>query len=157
MSPPKPAAAKDQALLRIERELGVLIHRVRRRTAVSAASVHPELQPAALPVLAFVVDHEPVRASDVVEHFGIDKGAVSRHVAHLESLGLLTRACDPEDRRAQTIVPTAFGRRRLEALRAARREVVADRLAHWTAADLLTLADGLGRYNASIENPDEAE
>ena len=157
MSSPKPAAAKDQALLRIERELGVLIHRVRRRTAASAASVHPELQPAALPVLAFVVDHEPVRASDVVEHFGIDKGAVSRHVAHLESLGLLTRACDPEDRRAQTIVPTAFGRRRLEALRAARREVVADRLAHWTAADLQALADGLGRYNASIESPSEAE
>lgn len=157
MSPRKPASEKEQALLRIERELGVLIHRVRRRTAAGAASVHPDLQPAALPVLAFVVDREPVRASDVVEHFGIDKGAVSRHVAHLESLGLLTRACDPEDRRAQTIVPTTSGRRRLEAFRAARREVVADRLAHWTAADLLTLADGLGRYNASIETPAEAE
>lgn len=150
MSSTRPAAAKNQSLLRIERELGVLIHRVRRRTAHSAAAVHPQLQPAALPVLLFVVDRQRVRASDVVEHFGIDKGAVSRHVAHLESLELLTRACDPEDRRAQTIVPTPLGRQRVDVVRAARREVVADRLAGWSEDELDTLADGLARYNASI-------
>ena len=142
---------KDESLLQIERELGVLIHRVRRRTVQVASTVHPDLQPAALPVLLFVLDHDGVRASDVVEHFGIDKGAVSRHVVHLESLGLLTRACDPEDRRAQTIVATDEGRSRVEAVRAARREVVAGRLEDWTETDLQQLADGLARYNASIE------
>ncbi len=120
--PPTEPAAKDQARLQIERELGVLIHRVRRRTAQSAPAVHPELQPAALPVLLYVVDREPVRASDVVDHFGIDKGAVSRHVGHLEALGLVTRRCDPNDRRAQAIVPTALARRRVESVRAQRRE-----------------------------------
>ena len=155
MAPRNRPARKDESLLQIERELGVLIHRVRRRTVLVASTVHPDLQPAALPVLLFVLDHDGVRASDVVEHFGIDKGAVSRHVVHLEALGLLTRACDPQDRRAQTIVATDEGRTRVEAVRAARREVVAGRLADWTASDLEHLADGLARYNASIERADE--
>ncbi len=155
MAPRRGSAPKDEALLQVEQELGVLIHRVRRRTVQVASAVHPELQPAALPVLLLVVDHDGLRASDVVEHFGIDKGAVSRHVVHLESLGLLTRACDPQDRRAQTIVATDEGRRRVAAIRVARREVVAGRLADWTAADLQQLADGLARYNASIERADE--
>lgn len=148
-APARPS--KSDSLLRIERELGVLLHRMRRRTASNAHQVHPELQPAALPVLVFVVDHGSARASDVVEHFGIDKGAVSRHVGHLEALGLVTRACDPEDRRAQTMVATDLGRDRVASIRAARREVVADRLTDWRAEDLGELADLLARYNASIE------
>jgi DNA-binding MarR family transcriptional regulator len=142
---------KAESLRLIERELGVLLHRVRRRTVMSAAAVHSHLQPAAFPVLLFVVDHEGVHAADVVEHFGIDKGAVSRHVAHLETLGLLTRACDPGDRRAQTIVPTELARDRVDAVRAARREVVAGQLADWSAEDLAGLATLLGRYNSSLE------
>ena len=142
---------KTESLLHIERELGVLLHRVRRRTTQSAPAVHPELQPAALPVLLYVVDHEGARASAVVEHFGIDKGAVSRHVVHLESLGLLTRACDPEDRRAQTLVPTDLARERAGAVRAARRRDVAGRLADWSADELAALADQLARYNESLE------
>lgn len=138
-------------MLQIERELGVLIHRVRRRTAHSAPAVHPDLQPAALPVLLYVVDRGPVRATDVVDHFGIDKGAVSRHVAHLESLGLVARACDPGDRRAQTIAPTELALQRVVEVRAARRQDTAGRLAGWSATDLRALADGLARYNASIE------
>ncbi len=147
------SATKTESLRRIERELGVLLHRVRRRTARSAAAVHPDLQPAALPVLLFVLDHEGVHASDVVEHFGIDKGAVSRHVVHLESLGLLTRTCDLEDRRAQTIVATDLGRDRVEAVRAERRKVVAGRLTDWSSDDLGGLADLLARYNSSLEAP----
>lgn len=136
--------------MRIERELGVLIHRIRRRTVHNAAAVHPELQPAAFPVLLFVVDHDGVRASEVVEHFGIDKGAVSRHVVHLEALGLVTRACDPDDRRAQTIVGTDLGRARVAAARAGRREVVAAQLADWSDGEVAALATGLARYNAAI-------
>lgn len=143
--------AKSDSLRHIERELGVLIHRVRRRTVISSPAVHPDLQPAAMPVLVFVVDHEGVRASEVVDHFGIDKGAVSRHVAHLESLGLLTRAGDPDDGRAQILVATDLGRERIAAVRAERRRVVAGRLADWTAEDLSALADLLARYNTSLE------
>ena len=142
---------KTESLLRIERELGVLLHRVRRRTAQYAPAVHPELQPAALSVLLFVVDREGARASEVVEHFGIDKGAVSRHVVHLESLGLLSRSCDPEDRRAQTLVPTDLAPERVGSRRAARRRDVAGRLTDWSAEDLAALAEQPARYTASLE------
>ena len=142
---------KSESLQRIEQELGVLLHRVRRRTTQHAPAVHPELQPAALSVLLFVVGHEGAHASDIVEYFGIDKGAVSRHVVHLESLGLLTRSCDPDDRRAQTLVPTDLARERVEEFRAVRRRDVADRLTGWSAEELAALADLLGRYNDSLE------
>ncbi|GAB2744537.1 MarR family winged helix-turn-helix transcriptional regulator [Nocardioides pakistanensis] len=147
---PSPEAARSESLLRIERELGSLIHRVRRRTVRNAAAVHPDLLPAAFPVLMFVVDHDGVRAADVVDHFGVDKGSVSRHVVHLQELGLVSRACDPEDRRAQTIVATGEGRARVAAARAARREEIAGQLSDWTAADLGALADALARYNAAL-------
>lgn len=143
--------SKSDSQLRIERELGVLLHRVRRRMTHSAAAVHPDLQPAALSVLLFVSEHEGARASDVVEHFGIDKGAVSRHVVHLEALGLLTRSSHPEDRRAQTLVPTELGAARLAAARAERRRDVADRLSDWRAEELASLADQLARYNRALE------
>jgi DNA-binding MarR family transcriptional regulator len=143
--------SKAESLRRIERELGVLLHRVRRRTTQSAAAVHPDLQPAALPVLLFVADNRGAHASDVVEHFGIDKGAVSRHVVHLEQLGLLARSCDPEDRRAQTLVLTDDAVERIRAARAERRRDVAGRLADWSPEELAALADQLRRYNASLE------
>jgi DNA-binding MarR family transcriptional regulator len=142
---------KTESLLRIERELGVLLHRVRRRTTQYAPAVHPDLQPAALHVLLFLLDNEGARASEVAEHFGIDKGAVSRHVVHLESLGLLSRSCDPEDRRAQMLVPTDLARERVGSARGARRRDVAGRLADWSAEELDALADQLGRYNDSLE------
>lgn len=147
---------KAESLLSIERELGVLLHRLRRRRVQFAPKVHPELQPAALPVLLFVIDHEGLRASDIVDHFGIDKGAVSRHVSHLESLGLISRTNDAADRRAQILVTTPLGRERVEQLREERRQVVAGRLADWAADDLAALARHLRRYNSSLEIlPDE--
>ncbi|MGH3369318.1 MAG: MarR family winged helix-turn-helix transcriptional regulator, partial [Nocardioidaceae bacterium] len=83
-------------------------------------------------------------------------GAVSRPVGHLEGLGLLSRTCDPADRRAQILVATTSGRERVERLRAERRGVVAGRLADWSVADLAALAHHLGRYNAALEiHPDE--
>ena len=99
--PAGPDARHAQALHDIERELTVLLHRARRTTAKNAQHVHPELQPASYAVLLHVVDHGPTRASDIVEHLALDKGAVSRHLAQLEQLGLVERTSDPDDRRAR--------------------------------------------------------
>jgi len=148
---------KTASLRSIERELGVLLHRVRQRTAKNAAAVDPALQPAAFPVLVYIVDNDAAYASEIVEHFGIDKGAVSRHVVHLESLGLVTRTCDLADRRAQVIVATDHGRSRIDAVRAERRKVVASRLTDWSAGELDDLADLLARYNSSLESIQRSE
>ena len=47
--------------------------------------------------------------------------------------------------------PDLAGHLRHTIVRAARRQDTAGRLAGWSATDLRALADGLARYNASIE------
>jgi DNA-binding MarR family transcriptional regulator len=142
---------KALSLQSIEREIGVLLHRVRRTTLENARTIHPDLQPAGYSILLFVIDRDGTRASDIVDHFGIDKGAVSRQVAHLERLGLVERSSDPHDRRAHTLVASSVGVERVRALREQRRSVFAGRLSAWTAADLSEFAEQLRRYNASLE------
>ena len=149
------SARKDvhaQALHDIERELTVLLHRVRRASIANAHEIHPELQASAYPVLLHVVEHGPTRAADMVEHFGIDKSAVSRQLAHLEALGLVQRAKDPEDRRASVLKASPLAKRRVSSLRSGRRARFADKLAAWSDDELVALAAQLARYNASLES-----
>jgi DNA-binding MarR family transcriptional regulator len=141
-----------EALHDIERELVVLLHRVRRAAIGNAAVIHAELQPSAYPLLLHVVDQGSTRASDMVEHFGLDKSAVSRHLTHLESLGLVLRASDPGDGRAWVVKASPLARRRVTRLRAQRRARFADKLAAWSDEDLVSLAAQLARYNASLES-----
>jgi DNA-binding MarR family transcriptional regulator len=135
----------------IEREVGVLLRRVRRTSTEIARSIHPELAASSYPILLHVIDHEPVRATQIVEHLGIDKGAVSRQVAQLERLGLIERAEDPDDKRAQTLVLSARGRERLQQVARERSAAMAHRLAAWNEEELAQFARRLGRYNASLE------
>ncbi|HET6625824.1 MAG TPA: MarR family transcriptional regulator [Nocardioidaceae bacterium] len=145
-------SSKAESLRSIEAELRVLLRRVRRQSAANARSIHPELQPTAYAILLHVLEHEPARAAHIVEHLGIDKGAVSRGVATLERLGLIARAADPVDGRAYTLVVTDLGRERLRALDRERRAVFADRLASWTEPELAQFVERLRRYNASLES-----
>lgn len=142
--------AKAEALRVIEQEVGVMVHRVRRNSVENAHEVHPELLPGSYPVLIYVVDEVAARASDIVHHFGIDKGAVSRHLAHLERLGLVERTSDPDDGRAQNVVASSIARRAVAAMRKRRRSTFADRLAGWDDDELQALAEQLARYNASM-------
>ena len=145
--------SRAAALRSIEREVGVLVHRVRRVIGVRARAVHPDLQPAAYLVLADLDERGPSRSSVVVEALGIDKGAVSRQIQHLVDLGLLERSPDPADGRAALLSLSDDARARLERVRDDRRERFGERLAEWSAGDLTELAGLLARYNASLESP----
>jgi DNA-binding MarR family transcriptional regulator len=52
----------------------------------------------------------PARLTDMAERAGMTKQAFAEHVAHLERLGYVERAPDPEDGRAKLVVPTPRGR-----------------------------------------------
>jgi DNA-binding MarR family transcriptional regulator len=149
---PASRSSHAQALHDIERELTALLHRVRRRTVANAAVIDPGLQAAAYPVLLHVVEHGPTRAADIVEHMGLDKGAISRQVAHLEALGLVQRAQDPDDGRAAVLKATPLAKRRVTRLRELRRADFAAKLASWSDSELTELASQLARYNAAIES-----
>ena len=129
--------ADDETMRALEHEMGVLVRRIRRMIAERARMVHPDLSPVAYSMLMALNDSGPRRASDLVDMFSIDKGAVSRQVGSLLDLGLIERSPDPEDRRAAILAITEEGSRRLATHRrrcAAGRSC--ERLSGWSDEDL---------------------
>jgi DNA-binding MarR family transcriptional regulator len=144
---------RSDALGGIERELGVLIRRVRRVIGERARAVHDGLQPSSYLLLSHLASVGPSRSSVFVDAFEIDKGAISRQVQHLVELGLVERAPDPADGRAMLITATADALDRLAAVQAERRRFLDERLGEWSDEDLHDLVRMLGRYNAALEAP----
>ena len=95
--------------------------------------LHPDLDGAAYGLLSLLQDAGPLRASELVTRIGLDKSTVSRQVAHLVDLGLVDRAADPVDGRAQVLTPSAEGAARLARIRDVRRARWEDDLSDWPA------------------------
>src|ERR1044072_3637899 len=93
----------------LEREMGVMVRRIRRVIGLRARAVHPDLVPSSYLMLSYVAEQGPLRAAEIAEQFDIDKGAVSRQVTHLTELGLLARVTDPEDGRAMLVSVSGEG------------------------------------------------
>jgi DNA-binding MarR family transcriptional regulator len=144
----------DETLRALEHEMGVLVRRLRRVIAERAKMVHPDLSPVAYSMLMALHDSGPRRASDLVDQFSIDKGAVSRQVQALLELDLIERTPDPEDRRAAILAITEEGQRRLKKVMQTRRAEVRERLAGWDTDELSDFVTALGRYNATLEEPE---
>jgi DNA-binding MarR family transcriptional regulator len=138
-------------LRRLEHEVGVMIRRIRRVIAERARMIHPDLSAVSYSILGALNSTGPSRASELVDLFSIDKGAVSRHLQMLLELGLVEREPDPEDRRAAIIAISEEGSRRLEEVAARRRAEVGGLLADWNDAELEEFVRALGRYNAALE------
>lgn len=144
-------ATRLEALRSIEDEIGVLIRRLKRVVGERAQAVHPELQGASYLVLGWLAEHGPVRASGIVETFGMDKGALSRQLQHLEELGLVARTPDPADGRATLVSASEEAVRRLAEVDDERRAALDQRLGDWSVAELEEFARQLGYYNRSLD------
>jgi DNA-binding MarR family transcriptional regulator len=143
--------SRADELGRLERELGVLIRRVRRVIGERARAVHPDLQPASYLMLSFLAAEGPQRSSVVSDRFNVDKGAISRQVQHLCDLGLLVREPDPADGRATLVSASPDAVRRLDAVDRDRRRWLDEQLAEWTESDLREFVSGLERYNRALD------
>jgi DNA-binding MarR family transcriptional regulator len=140
-------ADAHEAFVALEREIGLLLRRSRAISARLAAELHPDLDGAAYGLLALLQDAGPLRASDLVARLGLDKSTVSRQVASLVALGLVDRAADPGDGRAQVLTPSAEGSTRLARIREARRARWEEDMSDWPEDDVARLAGLLGRLN----------
>jgi len=145
-----------EAFVELEREIGLLLRRSRAISARLAGQLHPELDGAAYGLLSLLQDAGPLRASELVTRIGLDKSTVSRQVAHLVQLGLVNRAADPVDGRAQVLTPSPEGAARLARIRDVRRARWEDDLSDWPASDVAALAELLRRLNG-IGEAREAE
>jgi DNA-binding MarR family transcriptional regulator len=131
----------DQAITRVEHELGRLFARIRISWREAAATVHPELQPLGYQVLTSIASGKANSAGAIIERLQTDKSAVSRQVRQLEQLGLVESVHDPEDRRARVLVATELAQERIAVARSQYEGRMGERLRKWTAADLDHFAD----------------
>ena len=98
--------------------LRATIGRLARQMRVSAT--HAGLTPTQMSVLNTVVRHGPLRLAELQSIEAINPTMLSRIVGKLDEAGLISRVCDPEDRRVVTVEVTASGRRTAEQVRAER-------------------------------------
>lgn len=136
-----------EAFVRLEREIGLMLRRSRAISTRLSSELHPDLDGAGYGLLALLQDAGPLRASDLVARLGLDKSTVSRQVANLVDLGLVDRAADPVDGRAQVLSPSAEGSARLTRIRDARRARWEADLADWATEDVGRLGELLQRLN----------
>ncbi len=134
----------------LERELLRIMRRSRSLGSEAAAEVHPELDRAGYSTLDRIVETAPARAADLVEHFGIDAGAVSRQISQLERLGLVERTVDPDDARALAVRPTHHGEVQLRRVQQRRNKRFRTLVGEWPRKDVDELTRLLGLLNDAL-------
>jgi DNA-binding MarR family transcriptional regulator len=151
VSTPDNDVTSTQPIAQFERELGLLLRRAHSASSRMAARVHPDLEPAAYPLLSHIAQNPDVRGSEIAAHIGVGKGTMSRQLARLTELGLVDRRPDPYDSRGQLIRLTEEGARRVQGARVARREFLGSALSAWTAEEIARLAVQLARLNTDLD------
>ncbi|MEC5180300.1 DNA-binding MarR family transcriptional regulator [Arthrobacter sp. CG_A4] len=147
-------SAEDTAeagLIEVENQLSLLWRRGRSISHQLSRQLHPDMEPAAYGLLSVIHRRGAVRLTELASSICVGKPSVSRQVAFLESLGLVSKQADPLDGRAQMIRLTPLGDEKMHHVQDARREVFRRQLGDWPAEELATLARYIARLNASYE------
>lgn len=136
--------------------LGGLMNRPQMDAAlVKRAGI--SLDSALFPLLARIEVLGPIGVVDLADHAGRDYTTVSRQVAKLESLGLVSRRTAAHDSRVREAIVTPKGRSMTDALNAARERMGWEAFSQWDPQDfddlvrlVCKLAEELERHAAAI-------
>jgi DNA-binding MarR family transcriptional regulator len=113
------------------------------------------LDRALFPLLVLIQRRGPLGVGELADRVGRDYTTISRQVAKLESLGLVTRRPGKADRRVTEAVATEKGKAMCGVLDAARERLAAKVLAGWSEDDLQELARLLRRFADSLTREPE--
>jgi DNA-binding MarR family transcriptional regulator len=105
-----------------------------------------QLDRALFPLLARLGMQGPLGVAELAEQVGRDYTTVSRQLARLESLGLVTRSPGAEDRRRSIAEITTEGGACFAAIREARRRALTQALADWADGDRQTFTRLIRRF-----------
>jgi DNA-binding MarR family transcriptional regulator len=141
----------DAALRTVEHQISLFWRRGRALSQQLSREVHPDMEPAAYGLLTVIRREGPIRLTELASCIGVGKPSVSRQIAFLESIGLVSKEADPLDGRAQTIRLTPKGEEKMHQVQDARREVFRERLGEWPVEELQTLAAYMAKLNATYE------
>jgi DNA-binding MarR family transcriptional regulator len=122
-----------------------LWRRRRARVRLLARQVHPQLDPAAYPLVVLLATRGPLRLTELGAALELDKSTVSRQVDSIVRLGLAERSPDPSDARARLIRLTTDGRARAGRLQEEQLGNWRASLATWPEADVRQLTALLHR------------
>lgn len=141
-------------------ELGSALQALGRSLVALKASpqtfgLDPRVDRAAYFILARLSDAGTARMSDLAALLSLDLSTVSRQIRSLEDLGLIGRTCDPDDRRAYRLEPTAAGRALVADVQQKFSDLVDVALDSWSERDRKTLTALLGRLAHDLR-PDQA-
>lgn len=116
---PRAGEEGQENTARLRAAVSRLSRRLRPTVAGSA------LTPSQISVLFTIVRLGPLRLSEVAEIESLNPTMLSRITGQLADAGLITRAADPEDRRAAFVNATAAGRRLRERIHRERTQALA--------------------------------
>ncbi|MEA2197643.1 MAG: hypothetical protein QOJ25_1694 [Solirubrobacteraceae bacterium] len=119
MSASAPALELDTAA-RLRASIGKLSRRLRPTAAGAAAG----LTPTRISVLFTIARRGPIRLSELAQAEGLNPTMLSRVIADFAESGLVTRACDPGDRRAALVEATTAGRKLCDRMLGERTDVL---------------------------------
>ena len=118
--------------------MGVLNQPQRDEALIAEAGI--SLERALFPLLVVIERLGPIGIVDLADRVGRDHTTVSRQVARLESLKLVSRRASANDGRVREVLAAAKGKAMVGAIDAARERLLAPVLAQWRERDLDQLA-----------------
>ena len=127
---------------------GMMNHPQRDSLVIHEAGI--SIDRALFPLLVLVERKGPIGVVDLADMVGRDYTTISRQVAKLEKLGLITRNSSKADKRVREAVITTKGRVMTDALDAARERIAGRLLAGWSKKDLQDLARLMRRFAADL-------
>lgn len=139
----------DRAIEVLEEQTSVLWRRERTTSHALAKNVHPDMEPAAYGILTLLQREGSLRATDIALSIGVGKPSVSRQLACLERLGLVSRQLDPDDARSQRVLLTALGKQQLAAAQGGRRTAFTSLMRSWDPDDVENLGALIARLNST--------
>jgi DNA-binding MarR family transcriptional regulator len=112
-----------------------------RRDTVLLREAGVSIDRALFPLLVRLGRHGALGVAELAEQAGRDHTTVSRQLARLEDLALITRCDDSADRRRRAARLTPQGETVVEAISQARRRLLERALAGWSRDDRAALAE----------------
>ena len=128
--------------------ISVMNQPLRDEQILQAAGI--QLEQMLFPLLVAVGRHGPVGVVELADHLGRDYTTVSRQVARLEQLGLVTRRASAEDGRVREARITPLGKQATNAVDKARARMAMAVFRDWPQDDFDSLVALLRRFADDI-------
>ena len=135
----------ETALAAMEAEMAALWQLRKARARDLVHLLHPRLDPTALPLIGALGTLGAMRPSDLVRQLHLEPSTISRQIAAVERLGLVSRVPDPSDARARLVDLTPSAREQFTTYRDQQLQQWRRSLHGWPAGDVEELTRLLRR------------